>query len=105
MDFDGPLMEKAELLSRHLGVLKRLNLAGWLPRLDRVSSVSGGSITAGLLGLGWNSFQFVDVVATNFDDLITDPLRRFAHIKVDGPAVAVGGLLPFVSISDAWWGS
>jgi NTE family protein len=84
----------------HVGVLKRLNLAGWLPRLNRVSSVSGGSITAGLLGLRWDSFQFVDGVATNFDDLITDPLRGFAHTKVDVPAVAVGGLLPFVSISD-----
>src|SRR5262245_56890424 len=28
----------------HLGVLFRLNEAGYLPRLDRVSSVSGGSI-------------------------------------------------------------
>lgn len=84
----------------HVGVLKRLNLAGWLPRLDRVSSVSGGSITAGLLGLRWGPMEFVDGVAANFDDLVTDPLRSFAHTKVDIPAVATGGLLPFVSISD-----
>jgi NTE family protein len=84
----------------HVGVLKRLNLAGWLPQLDRVSSVSGGSFTAGLLGLRWDELQFVDSVAANFDDLLTDPLRAFGHAKVDVPAIAVGGLLPFVSISD-----
>src|SRR4051794_41785177 len=31
----------------HVGVVWRLHDAGWLERLDRVSSVSGGSITAG----------------------------------------------------------
>lgn len=84
----------------HVGVLKRLNEDAWLPRLERVSSVSGGSITAGLLGLRWDSLEFTESVATNFDDLITHPLRTFAHTKVDVPAVAAGGLLPFVSISD-----
>ncbi|MEV5965981.1 patatin-like phospholipase family protein [Kribbella sp. NPDC051952] len=84
----------------HVGVLKRLNEAGWLPKLDRVSSVSGGSITAGLLGLRWDELEFSDGVATNFDALITDPLRAFAHTKVDLPAVAAGALLPFVTISD-----
>jgi NTE family protein len=37
----------------HLGALWRLNELGFLPRLDRVSSVSGGSITAGALGHAW----------------------------------------------------
>src|SRR6266566_10119491 len=37
----------------HLGALWRLNELGYLPRLDRVSSVSGGSITAGVLGMNW----------------------------------------------------
>lgn len=35
----------------HLGVLIRLNEVGLLRWLGRVSSVSGGSITAGVLGL------------------------------------------------------
>ena len=35
----------------HVGVVWRLHDAGWLERLDRVSSVSGGSITAGALAL------------------------------------------------------
>ena len=37
----------------HVGVVWRLHDAGWLTRLDRVSSVSGGSITAGALALAW----------------------------------------------------
>ena len=35
----------------HVGALYRLNEIGLLGKLARVSSVSGGSITAGLLGL------------------------------------------------------
>jgi hypothetical protein len=35
----------------HLGSIWRVNEFGYLPRFERVSSVSGGSITAGLLAL------------------------------------------------------
>src|SRR5260370_305678 len=34
----------------HLGALWRLNELGYLTKLDRISSVSGGSITTGVLG-------------------------------------------------------
>lgn len=37
----------------HAGCLWRLNEAGMLAKLNRVSSVSGGSITAGILGMNW----------------------------------------------------
>lgn len=37
----------------HLGALFRLNEAGLLLKLTRVSSVSGGSITAAVLALKW----------------------------------------------------
>ncbi|MEI6503809.1 MAG: patatin-like phospholipase family protein, partial [Armatimonadota bacterium] len=37
----------------HAGALWRLNELGYLPKLDRISSVSGGSVTAGLLGARW----------------------------------------------------
>lgn len=84
----------------HVGVLQRLNSAGWLPRLDRVSSVSGGSITAGLLGLRWDELDFADGgVATNFDELVTDPLRRLARTTIDVPSVLTG-VLPLTSVSD-----
>ena len=42
----------------HLGALWRLNEAGYLPRLDRVSSVSGGSMTNGALALAWPTLDF-----------------------------------------------
>lgn len=41
----------------HLGVLWRLDELGYLARLDRISSVSGGSITAAMLGLKWPSVR------------------------------------------------
>ena len=42
----------------HVGALWRLNELGYLTRLDRVSSVSGGSITAGCLAVGWRDLRF-----------------------------------------------
>src|SRR5438874_1324595 len=42
----------------HAGTLWRLNELGWLKRLNRVSCVSGGSITAGVLGLAWSNLDF-----------------------------------------------
>ena len=47
----------------HLGSLWRLNEAGLLKKLTRVSSVSGGSITAGMLGLQWKKLIFDKNVA------------------------------------------
>ena len=38
----------------HVGALWRLNEPACLPKLDRISSVSGGSITAGVLALRWS---------------------------------------------------
>jgi NTE family protein len=42
----------------HVGALWRLNDAGLLGKLDRISSVSGGSITARVLGLKWGQLAF-----------------------------------------------
>src|SRR5437867_2725601 len=39
----------------HVGALWRLNDLGYLPKLNRVSSVSGGSITAGVLAMNWTA--------------------------------------------------
>ena len=79
----------------HAGALSRLNEAGYLPRLDRVSSVSGGSIIAGMLALSWADLDFTaEGVASNFAELVREPLRRFASRTVDVPAVLMGLLLP-----------
>jgi NTE family protein len=75
----------------HVGTLWRLNTAGYLPRIDRVSSVSGGSITAGMLGLAWNSLAFNDKgVGQRFDDEIVAPIRRLAGTTIDVPSVLRG---------------
>jgi NTE family protein len=72
----------------HLGALWRLNEAAYLPRLDRVSSVSGGSIAAGLLGWRWGRLTFDgDGRATNFAEEVAGPLRRLARHRIDVPAV------------------
>ena len=42
----------------HIGALWRLYDAGLLGTVKRISSVSGGSITAGLLGLSWGQLSF-----------------------------------------------
>jgi NTE family protein len=85
----------------HVGVLWRLNEAGILGRLDRISSVSGGSITAGVLGLHWGELEFDDTgVAKEFEEQLVVPVRRMAGIGIDVAAVLSGLGLPFTSISD-----
>lgn len=81
----------------HLGTLWRLNELGYLPRLTRVSSVSGGSIIAARLGLAWGSLGFEDGVATRFGEEVVDPVRELAGRTIDIPAVLLG-LLTFGSI-------
>lgn len=44
----------------HARALVRLNELGFLPRLAEVASVSGGSLTAGLLALRWPKLRFDD---------------------------------------------
>ncbi len=85
----------------HAGALWRLNEIGYLRRLNRVSSVSGGSIAAGLLGLRWKRLWFNDAddISTNFNEEIIAPLRALAGRTLDVGAV-LGGLLTFSSIAD-----
>lgn len=85
----------------HLGALWRLNQLGFLKKLARVSSVSGGSITAGVLALAWKNLTFDQAgVATNFEDLVIRPLRKFANNTIDQGSIIKGILLPRHSISD-----
>jgi len=79
----------------HIGAIWRLNELRYLPKLDRVSSVSGGSITAGVLGLNWHNLVFdADGFATNLDDQFVQPLRSVASKTIDLWAVILGILLP-----------
>ena len=88
----------------HLGALWRLNELAYLPKLDRVSSVSGGSITNGVLGMNWERLRYDDGVATNLDELVVQPIRKLASKTIDKSAVFKGILLPG-TISDRVAGS
>ena len=80
----------------HVGAFIRLNELGLLAKLDRVASVSGGSIAAGALGVGWSDLQFdASGVATNLKELVALPLLDLARRRVDVPAILLG-MLPFV---------
>ena len=79
----------------HLGALWRLNETGYLHKLARVSSVSGGSITAGVLALNWDRLDFDDAgIARNFDEQIVVPVRSMARRTIDWQAILLGTLLP-----------
>ena len=78
----------------HAGAVWRLNELGYLPRLNRISSVSGGSITNGVLALNWTKLRYDNGVATNLDELFVGPLRKLASETIDKPAVFKGILLP-----------
>lgn len=77
----------------HVGALIRLNEVGVLPRLKRITSVSGGSIAAALLGLNWSRLRWQDGVASNLLDAFVTPLARFlTSAKIDISA-GVSGIL------------
>lgn len=85
----------------HLGALWRMNQLGFLKKLSRVSSVSGGSITAGVLALAWKNLQFnANGVAENLEELVIKRLRRFANNTIDQGSIIKGILMPRHSISD-----
>jgi NTE family protein len=82
----------------HVGALIRLNEVALLRKTKRISSVSGGSLTAGVLGTSWKDLKFKDDVASNFD-VVIERVREMADVTVDAGAI-VGGILLPGSISD-----
>jgi NTE family protein len=84
----------------HVGALWRLNELGYLPKLVRVSSVSGGSITAALLGPKWSSLGFDSQgVGQNFVPDVVDPIRHLAGKTIDRGSI-IGGILTPGSIAE-----
>lgn len=79
----------------HVGALWRLNEAGLLPSIKRISSVSGGSIVAGVLGLNWRKLEFDENgVSRRFGTVVVAPIQSLAQKTIDVPAVIGGMLLP-----------
>ena len=86
----------------HLGTLWRLNEAGLLPKLDRVSSVSGGSITAAVLGMNWFrlNFDFETAVGLDFEAQVVLPVRALAGKTIDEGSILGGMFSPFSTVGD-----
>jgi NTE family protein len=83
----------------HLGAFVRMNEFGLLAKLDRVASVSGGSLAAGALAVAWGQLTFDDKgVATNLAELVAEPILNLSRKYIDAPAIVLG-LLPFVNAS------
>jgi NTE family protein len=81
----------------HVGALWRLNTAGYLRKLVRVSSVSGGSITSAVLALAWRDLRFsggTPDVAENFEELVVKPVRDMSTKLIDIWAALRGLLVP-----------
>lgn len=85
----------------HVGALWRLNELAYLPKLDRVSSVSGGSLTAGTLGRNWSRLNFDgDGVARDFVPQLVTPVRKLARKTIDRRSIVAGILTPRRTIGD-----
>lgn len=79
----------------HIGALWRLYEAGLLKGMTRISSVSGGSITAGLLALKWKKLSFDPArLRTDFVPEVVTPLRTLAGETIDAEAIILGIVLP-----------
>lgn len=83
-----------------LGSLWRLNDAGLLGRLDRITSVSGGSILMGVLAHRWRQLRFRDGRADNFAEVIAEPVQTFCGTTIDIGAGLKGLLTPFKTAGD-----
>jgi len=74
----------------HIGTLWRLNEAAYLGKLDRISSVSGGSITAGVLALHWKELGIgPDAPASRFS-VVVEEVRKIASQTIDIGSVLEG---------------
>src|SRR5215468_5978656 len=72
----------------HAGCLWRLNEVGILGSVQRVSSVSGGSITAGVLALNWSSVNNgAGPVSSAFQSTVIGNIRKMASTTIDEPAI------------------
>ena len=81
----------------HTGALWRLIETDQLAGLDRVSSVSGGSIAAARLALRWDAVSAGGAEA--YVDEVVAPLRELARHTVDAQAV-IGGVISPDRISE-----
>jgi NTE family protein len=80
----------------HAGAIFRMNELGLLGKLDRVSSVSGGSMAAAALALAYPKFKYDGDKVTNLRETFLKPVLDQANDSIDVNA-AFGGINPFSS--------
>lgn len=78
----------------HTGALWRLNELGWLSKISTFSSVSGGSIAAGVLAHAWSDLKFENGAANNFYDEVVAPVRNLARTRLDIPVTLRAMAIP-----------
>lgn len=84
----------------HVGSLWRLYESGLLGKVKRISSVSGGSITSAMLGLGWSDLMAPAAPSREmFEEKLVQPIRRLAAVTIDAAAI-IGGIALPGTISD-----
>jgi NTE family protein len=88
----------------HIGSLWRLNELGLLAKIDRIASVSGGSITAATLGLAWKHLEWdanrERITQASLEKYFVAPLRAFARKTIDLTAIGWGIFSPFSTIGE-----
>ncbi|WP_432949936.1 patatin-like phospholipase family protein [Kribbella sp. CA-253562] len=84
----------------HTGVLWRLCETRWLLQVDRISTVSGGSLTAAVLAIAWQSLTEADDPRRRFSELVVEPLRALASRTIDRSSVVSGLLSPFSTVGE-----
>jgi len=79
----------------HTGVLWRLYEARLLKNIQRISSVSGGSIIAGVLALRWRQLSFDPVrLMSDFVPMVVSAIHALANETIDADAIFWGIALP-----------
>jgi NTE family protein len=79
----------------HLGALRRLNELGTLAHLEVITSVSGGSITNGVLATRWTRLTpGPEGRFTNFEEEIARPVREFCGKDLRTPLLLLTRLSP-----------
>ncbi len=79
----------------HLGSFWRLYEANLLAGIERISSVSGGSITSAMVALQWSKLSFnPSGLRDDFVPYVVEPIRALARRTLDASSVFEGILLP-----------